>query len=31
MEGYEFEDATEEITVDQPPSRVNVFLHRLRR
>ena len=31
MEGYEFEDATEEITVEQPARRVKVLLHRLRR
>jgi Rrf2 family protein len=31
MERYEFEDATEEITVEQPARRVKVRLHRLRR
>jgi predicted nicotinamide N-methyase len=31
MERYGFEDATEEIIVEQPASGVKVFLHRLRR
>jgi len=31
MERYEFEDTTEEITIEQPARRVKVLLHRLRR
>jgi Rrf2 family protein len=31
MERYAFEDATEEITIEQPARRVKVLLHRLRR